>query len=71
MILFLRNPILIPYNASSGSYALCPVQAPEVLMCPSNNVPENKEMDWLFYNDRVRMFHSIKVLNLSNMITDT
>ena len=27
--------------------------APEVLLCPANNLPENKKHEWLWYNDKV------------------
>ena len=27
--------------------------APEVLLCPANNQPENKEQEWLWYDDKV------------------
>ena len=29
--------------------------APEVLLCPANNQPENKEQEWLWYNDKVSL----------------
>ena len=46
--------ILAPASPYPKSFSPLRPQAPEVLLCPAAFTPENKNMEWLWYNDKVR-----------------